>query len=105
MGEVIYRLFGPKPADFVRVVADQIDRALVDYPRYMEGCNHPAGERLHGGYQGFAVPRMPLRYGSAEVDICMKCGAWTMPVHSPGRWNAGPYSVHLRQAMIDGEQL
>jgi len=71
----------------------------------MNDCRHPLRERIKGGYGGWTIKRYPLRYGSAEVDICERCGAWTMPVHSPGKWNAGPYGAARAQAIKECEEL
>lgn len=70
---------------------------------YTGDCRHPARERSPGGYHGWTHPRYPLRYGSAEVELCRVCGAWQLSRHSPGRWYAGPYSVALRESAQEAE--
>lgn len=60
-------------------------------PDLGSGCSHPEHCRLHGGYDGKVIPRYPLFYGSAEVEICSLCEMWRMNVHDPKRWRDGPY--------------
>ncbi len=50
-------------------------------------CRH--ADIRFGGYHG---PRLPLRYGSAEVLICADCGVWRVwrdaREKSNSRWRA-----------------
>jgi hypothetical protein len=41
---------------------------MTDVDRH---CKHT--DVRPGGYHG---PRLPLRYGSAEINICADCGMW-----------------------------
>lgn len=75
---------------------DLIERdATAKRPRVL--CDHPTEDRVKGGYEGKVLPRFPLRYGSAEVEECRKCGWWRMNVHDPDKWRPGPYIEKYRE--------
>ncbi len=46
-------------------------------------CEHPA-ESVKSG------PRVRLRWGTAETEVCKLCGAYRTMHHGPGRWLPGP---------------
>jgi hypothetical protein len=68
------------------------------------GCSHPDEERIKGGYDGKNIPRYPLRYGSAEVEICKACDAYRLNVHSPDKWYPGPYELDLKERLRQQEE-
>lgn len=72
---------------------------------YNGDCHHPRRERSAGGYGGWTHKRYPLRYGSAEVELCCRCGAWQLNVHSPGRWYNGPYASALANVKMECEEI
>jgi hypothetical protein len=72
------------------VAVEVLPRATAEKSGFI-ACSHPMKYRTQGGYDGKAIKRYPLRYGSAEVEICKACDGWQLNVHSPGKWRAGPY--------------
>jgi len=103
--EILHRIFGPMDRDTARARLHQLFRAIEDGRKYVASCRHPLREREYGGYRGRVIPRMPLRYGSAMVEICRVCGGWQMPEHRADEWHNGPYRFYLVQAQIEGEEL
>lgn len=57
------------------------------------GCAHPSEHRKPG-------QRVPLRYGSAETEVCAACGAWRTLAHGPGRWNTTP----IEEALVEADE-
>lgn len=66
-------------------------------------CFHPIEFRIKGGYDGKRIPRYPLYYGSAEVEICGICRQWRLNVHSPNEWHDGPYEEAYRKAFDESD--
>jgi hypothetical protein len=86
---------------------DTLDELIAAYRNTIPGKPYVEGDCLHtdvekGGYDGERFPRYPLRYGSAEVDVCRACGAWNMPEYSPREWHPGPY-LEAFQKRMDGQ--
>lgn len=78
--------------------------ARYRHPDWYEGdCPHFAPHRIAGGYDGEVLPRYPLRYGSAEVEVCTACEAYRLNVHNPKTWWKGPYQDAYAKAMRDQE--
>ncbi|AXQ69696.1 hypothetical protein HOU03_gp114 [Caulobacter phage CcrSC] len=75
------------------------------HPDWYDGpCEHPAKDRIHGGYNGEVLRRYPLRYGSAEVEACGACHAYRLNVHDPKTWWKGPYALAYAKAMREMEE-
>ncbi|UTU07791.1 hypothetical protein CcrC1_gp106 [Caulobacter phage C1] len=83
---------------------ERVQNRTYTHPDWYTGdCPHLAPYRTAGGYDGAVLPRYPLRYGSAEVEVCNACEAYRLNVHSPKQWWKGPYLEKYRQAMQDIE--
>jgi hypothetical protein len=67
-------------------------------------CTHAPELRIKGGYDGAVLPRMPLRFGSAEVEACHGCGKWRMNVHAPNEWHEGPYAEAHAKAKAEEDE-
>jgi hypothetical protein len=53
-------------------------------PARAEGsCDHPPESIAPG-------PRVRLRWGSGPTEVCGRCGAYRVTLHSPGPWEPGP---------------
>ncbi|AXQ69142.1 hypothetical protein HOU02_gp118 [Caulobacter phage CcrBL9] len=75
------------------------------HPDWYEGdCPHLAPYRIAGGYDGEVLRRFPLRYGSAEVEVCTACDAYRLNVHNPKTWWKGPYAAAYAKAMREMEE-
>lgn len=70
---------------------------------YRGDCAHPRSEAVPSGALGLRWHRMPLRYGSAECEICGVCGSWRTLRHRPGPWAQGPYRVCLEASRREQE--
>lgn len=71
-------------------------------PDLAKVCDHP--EMYIDSSDAGAIPRSPLRYGSAVVEVCSYCKSWRTQHHGASRWEPGPYAAAYERSVLDLEE-